>query len=318
MKLSDINIRDPYVVADSRTKKYYMYASSPSFLPKGFCVYVSENLLDWSDPVSVFEASEDFWATEDFWAPEVHPYRGKYYLFGTFSSQKRVRTSQILEAESLMGPFKVHSKPLAPHNWYALDATLYIKGGKPFALFSHEWLQTYDGEMCCVQLSDDLTEPIGETNVLFKASESGWAKTPVWSKHREKVFIVDAPFVFNIDGVEFMLWSSWSREAENGYSVGVAYPADGDVLSGRYRHELLELPKKDSGHAMVFKDFEGNFRIAYHENNCHGGNERAAIYYVKIENGEVRVYEDKETFGYFAYDRIIDSVRGGIKRVRQQ
>ncbi len=292
MKLGDINIRDPYIFADDKTKKYYMYASGANISVKGFCVYVSDDLENWSEPVCVFEAGDDFWATDDFWAPEVHEYRGRYYLFGTFRSETRVRTSQILSSDSLTGPFTVHSKPIAPDNWYALDATLYIENEKPYALFSHEWLQTDDGEMCCVELSDDLTEPIGDVKVLFRASESGWAKSPVWNKSDKPVYVVDAPFACNLEGVSFLLWSSWSRKCEDAYSVGAAYPVGGEgILSGRYRHKLLELPKEDSGHAMIFKDFDGNCRIAYHENNCRRGEERAAIYYVKTENGEVKVYE---------------------------
>lgn len=314
MKLRSINIRDPFIFADERTKKYYMYASSPASLPKGFCVYTSDDLENWSGPSPVFAADDTFWATDDFWAPEVHEYKGRYYLFGTFSAKNRMRTSQILVADSLTGPFTVHSKPLAPDNWYALDATLYVENGVPYAIFSHEWLQTDDGEMCCVRLSDDLTEPIGDVKVLFTAGGSGWAKSPVWNKAAQPIYVVDAPFVCNIDGVRFMLWSSWSSEDEDGYSVGAAYPV-GDMLCGSYRHELLTLPKKDSGHAMVFRDFEGNYRIAFHENNCICGGERAAIYYVGTEDGEVAVYENKKVNHYHAYDCFVGRGSGGLQRV---
>ena len=64
-----------------------------------------------------------------------------------------------------------------------------------------------------------------------------------------------------------------------------------DLLCGKYRHELLTLPKNDCGHAMVFKDFKGNYIICYHENNADNGNEHAAIYYIGVENGRVKVYE---------------------------
>ena len=68
---------------------------------------------------------------------------------------------------------------------------------------------------------------------------------------------------------------------------------------------------------MVFKDFDGNYRIAYHENNCHSGKERAAIYYVKVERGEVKVYENQKTNQYFAYDSLIDSTYGGLHCLQQ-
>lgn len=293
MRLDEINIRDPFIVADYSARKYYMYSSSPACLPKGFCVYVSDDLKNWSNPVSVFEATADFWATDDFWAPEVHEYKGSFYLFGTFSAENRTRTSQILKSDSLTGPFSVYSQPLAPDDWYALDATLLEENGRPYAVFSHEWLQTGDGEMCCVRLSDDLKKPVGEVRVLFRASESGWARNPVWNKCDKPVYIVDAPFVYDINGVKFMLWSSWSSEDKDGYDVGVAYPKGG-FSCGEYAHKLLNLPKKDSGHAMVFKDFNGDFRIALHENNSVHGMERAAIYYISVKNGEVFVYETKE------------------------
>lgn len=159
--------------------------------------------------------------------------------------------------------------------------------------FSHEWLQTDDGEMCCVRLSDDLAEPTGDAEVLFRASESGWAKNPAWNKSPKPIYVVDAPFVCNINGVEFMLWSSWDAADADGYAVGVVYPLNG-MLGGKYRHELLRLPHKDSGHAMVFRDFDGRYRIVYHENNCRCGMERAAIYDIEIENGKVIVYEKNQ------------------------
>lgn len=316
MKLDEINIRDPFVFADRKTGRYYMYASSPACLPKGFCVYVSEDLENWTSPSSVFVAGEDFWATDDFWAPEVHEYRGRYYLFGTFSSASHVRTSQILVSDSLTGPFRVHSKPLAPDKWYALDATLYIDDGKPYAIFSHEWLQTGDGEMCCVRLTDDLTAPTGEVKVLFRASESGWAKSPVWNKSSKPIYVVDAPYACRLGGVDFLLWSSWSEESDDGYDVGVAYPVDG-MLGGKYVHKTLGLPKKDSGHAMIFRDLKGEYRISFHENNCHGGKEHAAFYYVKIRKGEVIVYEKKEPAKHHNFDCCAGYGDGNVKCLQQ-
>lgn len=290
MRLDDIVIRDPYVLADAHAGKYYMYASSPLPLCKGFCAYISEDLQNWQAPQSVFVADKTFWAQDDFWAPEVHYYCGKYYMFATFGMREVGRTSQILVSDSPMGPFVVHSGALAPEDWFALDATLYIKNGEPYAIFSHEWVQIADGEMCYVKLKEDLSGTIDTPNTMFKASNSGWAKVPGWSKDKD-VYITDAPYVYSIDGVEFMLWSSWSDSIDAAYSVGVVYPCDGDLFGGKYRHRLLNLPHKDAGHAMMFKDFDGNNRIAYHKNNSQAGGERAVIAYAKIDKGELYVYE---------------------------
>ncbi|MGN1039827.1 MAG: glycoside hydrolase family 43 protein [Candidatus Fimimonas sp.] len=291
MKLNEIVIRDPFVLADEPSGKYYMYASSPAPLQKGFCAYVSEDLQNWQPPQSVFVASEDFWAKDDFWAPEVHVRNGKYFMFATFGSGNKTRTSQILVANNPLGPFQIHSDALAPKDWLALDATLYVENEVPYAVFSHEWLQTDDGEMCYVRLTDDLSATVGKPELMFCSSSSGWAKSPSWNPRSCPVYVVDAPFVCNVEGVQCLLWSSWSQAEENSYSVGVVYPTQGSILKGNYKHQLLKLPKNDSGHAMVFKDFCGRNRICYHENNSDHGNERAAIYYVGVKEGELYVYE---------------------------
>lgn len=291
MKLSDIVIRDPFIFADETKGEYYLYASSPRELGKGFCAYKSVDLEYWTGPFVVFDA-KDFWAKDNYWAPEVHFYKGRYYLFGTFGTNDTARTSQILVSDSPLGPFTVLSGALAPVDWYALDATLYVSKGVPYAIFSHEWVQTSNGEMCFVRLSDDLSKAVGQPKVMFTAAQTGWAKSPIWNPCSNPVYIVDAPFAYSIDGVEFMLWSSWSDSTENAaYSIGAVYPEGEDLLCGKYRHELLTLPKNDCGHAMVFKDFKGNYRICYHENNADNGNEHAAIYYIGVENGRVKVYE---------------------------
>lgn len=86
MKLNEIHIRDPFILkADD---KYYMYGTRGKGawdVCAGFDVYISTDLVNWSEPISVFEKSENFWATRQFWAPEVHKYNGKYYSLLLFA-----------------------------------------------------------------------------------------------------------------------------------------------------------------------------------------------------------------------------------------
>ena len=80
MKLNEINIRDPFILTEGG--KYYMYGTRAKYTwgdygePKdfGFDVYVSEDLENWSEPISVFEYYDGFLGTLNFWAPEVHKY----------------------------------------------------------------------------------------------------------------------------------------------------------------------------------------------------------------------------------------------------
>ena len=55
MKITDINIRDPYVLFENN--KYYLYGTrAKDFGCKtgGFDVYTSDNLIDWSNPSECF------------------------------------------------------------------------------------------------------------------------------------------------------------------------------------------------------------------------------------------------------------------------
>ena len=68
------------------------------------------------------------------WAPEVHKYKGAYYMFATFTRESNgMRGTFILKADSPMGPFAPHSKKqVTPDDWECLDGTLHVdENGKP-------------------------------------------------------------------------------------------------------------------------------------------------------------------------------------------
>ena len=86
MKITDINIRDPYVLFENN--KYYLYGTrAKDFGCKtgGFDVYTSDNLVDWSNPSECFASAQYGLNKEVNWAPEVHKYNGAYYMFATFT-----------------------------------------------------------------------------------------------------------------------------------------------------------------------------------------------------------------------------------------
>ena len=123
MKLTDINIRDPFILPYKG--KYYMYGTRATttwdrvdrrFL--GFDAYISEDLENWSDPVSVFEYYEGFWGTHQFWAPEVHMYKGKFYMLASFKCDERHRGTSILVSDTPDGKFTPHSDgAVTPADW---------------------------------------------------------------------------------------------------------------------------------------------------------------------------------------------------------
>ena len=69
MKLNEIHIRDPFILTDGG--KYYMYGSTGT---NKFYVFISSDLIEWSEPKPCFEPSENFWGKYNFWAPEAVSY----------------------------------------------------------------------------------------------------------------------------------------------------------------------------------------------------------------------------------------------------
>ena len=264
MKNSEINIRDPFVV--NYEGKYYLYGTRGADTwgkGTGFDVYVGEDLENWSDPIPVFEKTDDFWGVWNFWAPEVHIYNGKFYMFASFKSDTRRRGTQILVADSPLGPFTPHSDgPVTPDDWECLDGTLCFSYGKPYIVFCHEWLQTGDGEMCALELSEDLKAAVGKPILLFHATDADWVKGIKRSDGSEG-YVTDGPFVYRTkNGRLLMLWASHSH---GGYAQGITVSSN-DEIDGKFT-QLEPLFLDDGGHGMIFKKFDGELCMTLHSPN---------------------------------------------------
>ena len=266
MRLDEIVIRDPYVLLYEG--KYYMYGTRSLLCWKkpedidtqGFDVYISEDLENWSEPVEVFKRPDGFWANQNFWAPEVHEYKGAFYMFATFIGENRRRGTQILKALHPAGPFEIHSpQPITPEEWSCLDGTLYVdKTGKPYMVFCHEWVQIKDGTVCAVQLAEDLTRPIGEPKVLFKASE------PSWSDVDAERYVTDGPFLYRTKTDELLVF--WSSLKGGKYVEAIARSKNGEI-DGEWENLDQLLYSSDGGHGMAFKTKEGELYFTLHSPN---------------------------------------------------
>ena len=286
--IRDIPISDPFILADEATGHYYTYVqfvdpdryahlitSEPSFY-----VLKSRDLINWTDPKVCFRRGS-FWAREDYWAPEVHRYRGRYYLIASFSAPGRFRCCQALVSDSPEGPFRpVSEEPLTPPGWQCLDGTLYIDPqDKPWLVFCHEWLQVYDGQVCAIPLSDELDRMAGKPLILFRASDAPWrGKLPA-----DGGLVTDGPFLYRLpvknhltghpaslpgdnEGMLIMLWSSFSERG--GYTTGVARSLTGE-LAGPWIQDEIPLYALDGGHAMLFRTFTGQLMMSLHCPNEH-------------------------------------------------
>lgn len=271
MKLSDINLRDPFILPYEGV--YYMYGSRCWHRPQlGFDVYTSTDLENWSEPKSIFEVTSDFWGTRDGWAPEVHYYNGKFYLFASFTSDTTCRGTAILISDSPEGPFVPHSEgAVTPKDWECLDGTLYVDdNGTPYMVFCHEWIQIQNGTVCAIELTKDLKAPVGEPIELWKAGDAPW----VHHVESEGNFVTDGPFFFKQDGKPAFIWSSFD---ENGYVEALATSESGTIHGPwSVNHEPI-LAGHDGGHGMLFTTFDGQRKFICHQPNK-TPLERPAIY----------------------------------------
>lgn len=305
--LPDMPVHDPWIVADSATKTYYLYTSndqrSTSVDRPGTMAYRSRDLKHWEGPLVVFRLPEGTWAAnEAAWAPEVHAWRGRYYLFTTLHNPGKVlaeppavwhtnhmRGTVTAVSESPEGPFTLlrTDAPVPPADFMTLDGTLYVdRAGKPWMVYAHEWLQKVDGAMEAVPLSSDLAHAAGAPMHLFKASDAPWLNENVTPSTRESSYVTDGPELFRTrDGHLLMLWSSY----ENGSYVETEARSKSGELAGPWE-QLTPLVKQDSGHGMLFRTFDGQLMMVLHRPFQ---NARAKLYEMSDEGDHLRVVRER-------------------------
>lgn len=261
MNFSDIHMRDPFILPYEG--KYYLIGTPGQAtwgMGIGFWLYVSEDLENWSEPIKCFDAPAGFWADRNFWAPELHVYKGRFYIFAAFKSETHARSVQILSSDRIEGPYTVWSEPITPGDWECLDGTLIIENDTPYMVFCHEWAQIGNGTMCVLQLSDDLKHAVGEPTMLFHASDDP-AVVPLHEGKNE--FVTDGPFMFREKGGRLlMLWSSFCKA---GYLEAIAVSKTGSVF-GPWQF-VKPLSEANGGHGMVFRDFAGKLFFTMHQPN---------------------------------------------------
>ena len=295
--LPDVRIRDPYILPDPATRTYYLVTSRTWLGPRshGVDVYTGPDLQDWSGPQPVFEVQPGFWGSEAVWAPEMHAYRGRYYLFVTFTGKEELgeqrpnwsklvrRGTQVLVADSPFGPFRpFQNRAHTPADWMALDGTLWIEDDKPYMVYCHEWIQVEDGTMEMVRLSGDLSDIEGESVTLFHASEAPWG---TGLRNRANAYVTDGPFLYRTKADRLlMIWSSFGA---GGYTTGIAY-SETSKLRGPWRQQVTPLFAADGGHSMVFRCFDGTLMLALHQPN-RGPDERAILLPLEDTGETVRI-----------------------------
>ena len=267
MKRTEINLRDPFVLVHEGT--YYLYGTRAATCwgeADGFDVYTSGDLENWSGPTECFHNDGSFWADRNYWAPEVYRWEDGFYMFASFKRADVRRGTAILRADSPLGPFAPHSEGcVTPRDWECLDGTFYVSpAGRPYLAFCHEWVQVGNGEVCAMELTEDLRSAAGEPRVLFRAGDAAWSKRMHHSSGQEG-YVTDGPFLWRTeDGALLCLWAGFSQD---GYTEGVARSGNGEIDGVFTQTEPLF--RRDGGHGMVFRGLDGVLRLTLHSPNTH-------------------------------------------------
>ena len=281
LPLSDIPIRDPFILADKESGTYFLYASDRE--GDGVKAYQSKDLKSWTGPTPVFKRPADFWGGQEIWAPEVHKLDGHYYLFVTFNGRefdgRNGRGTAIFRAANPLGPFEIFSpEATTPARQQCLDGTPWVDGsGQNWMVYCEEWGRIQDGAIRAMRMAKDWSRPEGESVVLFHASQAPWVH-PVSPGN----YVTDGPFLYEgADGVLRMIWSTFSKETK-GYAVGLLESKSGKV-EGPWMHFEKPIFQDDGGHGMIFRDFDGHLLLVLHAPN--GGNERARLFLLDDKAG---------------------------------
>jgi beta-xylosidase len=281
LTLPNMPLHDPWILANQSDKTYYLYTSNVPAMSGvqgvGTMVYRSKDLKHWEKPVVVFTTSEMHWAQKGAWAPEVHRWKGKYFLFTTVHDNTKPlppgrnavrptyrRGTISAVSDSPLGPFHPLNPdgPLAPEDFMTLDGTLYVDpAGKPWLVYAHEWLQKTDGTVEAVPLSDDLSKRVADPIFLFKASDAPWLDQGVIPSTTAAQYVTDGPELYRThNGHLLMLWSSYSND--NQYIQTIARSQSGKI-EGPWT-QLPPLIGEDSGHGMLFHPFDGSLMLVLH------------------------------------------------------
>ena len=209
LNMHDFSLHDPYILADTNSGLYYLYnanyfqyRSAEYGYGKSVVMYVSPDLIHFSEPRNVFDLTtiaQGSWFDDcdSPWAPEVHEWHGRYWMFMTLHAKREntshptagpqwYRGKELTErrgmfaavADSPEGPFAVvdTTQPMTRSDDMALDGTLAVDAdGSPWMIYAHEWVQLFDGAMEAVKLDgDDLSKAAGDPIHLWSASEGAW------------------------------------------------------------------------------------------------------------------------------------------------
>ncbi len=288
-KLDELFLRDPYILESNGT--YYLYGTRAF---GKFEVYTSKDLDTWYYGGICFEGGSGFWGNDTtnseqaYWAPEVHAYKGAYYMFATFTKPgtQHQQATTILRSDSPLGPFQEWSEGfITPNDHSCLDGTLYVENGVPYLIYAHEWQCTCKssgiGSMAYIQLSADLKNTVGEPTEWFSAEEyTDYSRLEMLLGKRNTT-VTDGPAVYEVDGQKYLLWST---SLDGTYiQIATKFGYIGEDI--HVKNSSCKLYATDGGHGMIFTGADGNAYLVLHTPNS--GETRPMLLIVEHKDGKL-------------------------------
>lgn len=296
--LDSIVLSDPCILPDRATMTYYMTGT-------GGKLWKSKDLRYWDGPYTVAETDPASWMGPEpmIWAAELHPYKGKYYYFATFTNpdvkigsfrgnEIERRACHVLVSDKAEGPYRpMEDKTYLPAEKPTLDGTLWVDtDGKPYMVYCYEWLQTWDGTIEKIELKPDLSGSMGEGLLLFRASDSPWSREVI-DGDTVASKVTDGPYLFRTQtGRLGMIWTSWIYDV---YTQGVAYSESG-TLDGPWVQEEQPITPPNFGHGMLFRTFDGQLLMSVHSHKDINSHFHRVPHLFKVDDSGDKIVVEEE------------------------
>ena len=286
--LDSIVLSDPFILTDAKKKLYYMTGT-------GGLLWKSKDLKLWDGPFTVTKTDPSSWMGQNpmIWAAEIHHYKDKYYYFATFTNRSvkidtvgeniiERRACHVLVSDKPDGPYvPMKDTTYLPAHMPTLDGTLWVDtNGKPYMVYCYEWLQNLNGTIEKIELKPDLSGTIGESKLLFRASEAPWSREKDKNGKDRPNKVTDGPYLFKTGtGRLGMIWTSWIYDV---YTQGVAYSQSG-TLDGPWIQEKDPITPLNYGHGMLFNTLDGKLLMSIHSHKSINGRYRRIPHFFEVD-----------------------------------
>jgi hypothetical protein len=178
----------------------------------GVRCYSSTDLYNWDDrgliiPPAVDDPASPLHPAQKMDRPHIiyNATTKKYVCWLKVMGEGEMQTSQVLTAESLLGPYKLEKTWLRPLGMNAGDFALTVDAGAGKAYYYFERVHS---ELICADLTDDFTDVTGFYSTHFP--------------HPQPPYVREAPAYFGRDGQHYLITSGTTWYFPNSSEVALS------------------------------------------------------------------------------------------------